>query len=177
MTRRVRTLMRKEFIELHRSPQLLRIVIIAPIVQLTMLGYAATTDVTHVPLVVVDQDRSPASRRLIERFAGSRYFEIVADEVVIATLATMLYVTLTATVIIRNLSYLNEMGYLQKVVHAILHSLTWWAATYLLVQLVWLVAPVPNAKQIIVIIHLAKLALEIADLIEDYSDACLTATA
>ncbi len=81
MTRRVRTLMRKEFIELRRSPQLLRIVIIAPIVQLTMLGYAATTDVTNVPLVVVDQDRSAASRRLIERFAASRYFEVVADEV------------------------------------------------------------------------------------------------
>jgi ABC-2 type transport system permease protein len=81
MTRRVRTLIRKEFIELLRSPQLLRIVIIAPIVQLTLLGYAATTDVTNVPIAIVDQDRSPASRRLIERFAGSRYFEIVADEV------------------------------------------------------------------------------------------------
>jgi ABC-2 type transport system permease protein len=81
MTRRVRTLIRKEFIELLRSPQLLRVVIIAPIVQLTLLGYAATTDVTNVPIAIVDQDRSPASRRLIERFAGSRYFEVVADEV------------------------------------------------------------------------------------------------
>ena len=81
MTRRVRTLIRKEFIELLRSPQLLRIVIIAPMVQLTLLGYAATTDVTNVPIAIVDQDRSPASRRLIERFAASKYFEIVADEV------------------------------------------------------------------------------------------------
>jgi ABC-2 type transport system permease protein len=81
MTRRVRTLIRKEFLELRRMPQLLRIVIIAPIVQLTLLGYAATTDVTNVPMVVVDQDRSPASRRLVERFAGSRYFQVVAEEV------------------------------------------------------------------------------------------------
>ena len=81
MTRRVRTLIRKEFLELRRMPQLLRVVIIAPIVQLTLLGYAATTDVTNVPLVVVDQDRSPSSRRLIERFAGSRYFKVVAEEV------------------------------------------------------------------------------------------------
>jgi ABC-2 type transport system permease protein len=79
--RRVRTLIRKEFLELRRMPQLLRIVIVAPIVQLTLLGYAATTDVTNVPLVVVDQDRSPSSRRLVERFAGSRYFEVVAEEV------------------------------------------------------------------------------------------------
>ncbi len=80
MTPRVRTLIRKEFLELRRMPQLLRVVIIAPIVQLTMLGYAATTDVTNVPLVVVDQDRSPLSRRLIERFAASRHFAIVAEE-------------------------------------------------------------------------------------------------
>jgi ABC-2 type transport system permease protein len=80
MTRRVRTLIRKEFLELRRMPQLLRVVIIAPIVQLTMLGYAATTDVTNVPVVVVDQDRSPLSRRLVEQFAASRYFAVVGEE-------------------------------------------------------------------------------------------------
>jgi ABC-2 type transport system permease protein len=80
MRRRVRTLVWKEFIELWRSPQLLRLVIVAPILQLTILGYAATTDVRHVPLVVVDGDRSPRSRQLIERFAASPYFDIVKEE-------------------------------------------------------------------------------------------------
>lgn len=80
MRRRIRTLIWKEFVELRRSPQLLRIVIIAPIVQLTMLGYAATTDVRHVPIVVVDGDRSPRSRQLIEHFAASPYFDIVREE-------------------------------------------------------------------------------------------------
>jgi ABC-2 type transport system permease protein len=80
MRRRIRALIWKEFIELRRSPQLLRLVIIAPILQLTMLGYAATTDVRHVPLVVVDGDRSPRSRQLIERFASSPYFDIVKEE-------------------------------------------------------------------------------------------------
>ncbi|MEO8483611.1 MAG: ABC transporter permease [Acidobacteriota bacterium] len=75
------TLMWKEFVELRRSPQLLRLVLIAPIIQLTMLGYAATTDVRHVPLAVVDGDRSPRSRQLIERFAASPYFDVVRDEV------------------------------------------------------------------------------------------------
>ncbi len=80
MNRRVRTLIAKEFIELRRTPQLLRLVLIAPILQLTLLGYAATTDVTNVPVVVVDQDRSTTSRRLVERFASSRYFDVVREE-------------------------------------------------------------------------------------------------
>jgi ABC-2 type transport system permease protein len=77
MIGRILTLVRKEFIELRRSPELLRLVLIAPVVQLTMLGYAATTDVHNVPIVVSDGDRSRLSRQLIEQIAGSRYFEMV----------------------------------------------------------------------------------------------------
>lgn len=80
MRGRIATLMWKEFIELRRSPQLLRLVLIAPILQLTLLGYAATTDVRNVPIVVVDGDRSPRSRDLVERFSASPYFEIVREE-------------------------------------------------------------------------------------------------
>jgi ABC-2 type transport system permease protein len=69
----------KEFLELRKSPQLLRIVLIAPVLQLCMLGYAATTDVRNVPIVVVDGDRSPDSRRLVEKFAASPYFHIVDE--------------------------------------------------------------------------------------------------
>jgi ABC-2 type transport system permease protein len=80
MRRRIAALIRKEFIELRRSPQLLRLIIVAPILQLTMLGYAATTDIRNVPIVVVDGDRSMQSRRLIERFAASPYFDVVSEE-------------------------------------------------------------------------------------------------
>ena len=75
--RRVRHLVRKELIELRRDPRLFGIVIMAPIIQLFMLGYAATTDVQHVPIVVADADRSRASRDLIALFNASPYFEIV----------------------------------------------------------------------------------------------------
>jgi ABC-2 type transport system permease protein len=70
-------MMRKEFIELSRDPRLFSIVIIAPIVQLTVLGYAATTDVKDVPTVIVDADRSAESRELISRFEASSNFKIV----------------------------------------------------------------------------------------------------
>jgi ABC-2 type transport system permease protein len=74
--RRTLFLIQKELIELTRDPRLFGIVIIAPILQLTVLGYAATTDVWNVPVVVADGDRSPASRDLIAQFDGSPYFSI-----------------------------------------------------------------------------------------------------
>ena len=74
---RLRHVVRKELIELRQDPRLFGIVIIAPIIQLTMLGYAATTDVRNVPVVVVDRDGSSASRELVSRFEASPSFEIV----------------------------------------------------------------------------------------------------
>jgi ABC-2 type transport system permease protein len=74
---RVIHLMRKELIELRQDPRLFGIVILAPILQLTILGYAATTDVKDVPMVVVDADRSTASRELLSRFEASDNFSIV----------------------------------------------------------------------------------------------------
>ena len=66
--RRLWYVMWKELLELRQDPRLFSIIFLAPVIQLTLLGYAATTDVKDVPLVVVDQDRSPASRQLISRF-------------------------------------------------------------------------------------------------------------
>jgi ABC-2 type transport system permease protein len=76
--RRVLFLMRKELLELKRDPRLFSIVIIAPIVQLAVLGYAATTDVKDIPIAIVDADRSTASRELVHRFEASANFKIVA---------------------------------------------------------------------------------------------------
>jgi len=77
---RLLSLIRKELIELRRDPRLFAIVIVAPLVQLTLLGYAATTDVHDVPLVVADEDRSSESRELVSRFDASQNF-VVADSV------------------------------------------------------------------------------------------------
>ena len=74
---RVLHLVRKEFIELRRDPHLFAVIILAPLLQLTLLGYAATTDVLNVPLIVVDQDQSSESHDLIARFDASQNFAIV----------------------------------------------------------------------------------------------------
>jgi len=76
--RRVLHLMRKELLELRKDPRLFAVVIIAPVLQLTILGYAATTDVRDIPLAIVDADRSTASRELVHRFEASANFKIVA---------------------------------------------------------------------------------------------------
>jgi len=76
-TQRLRCLVIKEFLELRQNPRLFGLVIVAPIIQLTMLGYAATTDVKDVPVVVADGDRSPESRTLIARFDASRNFTVI----------------------------------------------------------------------------------------------------
>jgi ABC-2 type transport system permease protein len=75
--KRVFHMVRKELIELRQDPRLFGIVIMAPIIQLTMLGYAATTDVRDVPLVVVDQDHTSESRDLVSRFDASQNFVVV----------------------------------------------------------------------------------------------------
>lgn len=74
---RLRVLIWKEFLEIRMNPRLIGIVVIAPILQLTMLGYAATTDVRDVPIVVADGDRSSDSRDLIQRFDASRNFTVI----------------------------------------------------------------------------------------------------
>ena len=74
---RLRCLVIKEFLELRQNPRLFGLVIVAPIIQLTMLGYAATTDVKDVPVIVADGDRSQASRALVARFDASPNFTVI----------------------------------------------------------------------------------------------------
>ena len=74
---RLRRLIFKELLELRGDPRLFGLVIVAPIIQLVLLGYAATTDVKDVAMVVADGDRSPASRNLIARFDASPNFTVV----------------------------------------------------------------------------------------------------
>jgi ABC-2 type transport system permease protein len=76
--KRILYVMWKEVLELRQDPRIFGVIFIAPVVQLTVLGYAATTDIRNVPVVVVDADRSTLSQELISRFAGSGIFEIVA---------------------------------------------------------------------------------------------------
>ncbi len=70
----------KEFFQLRQDKKMIPVMIVGPLVQLIALGFAANQDVYDVPMVLVDQDRSAASRDLVDRFTSSRYFEIKGSE-------------------------------------------------------------------------------------------------
>jgi ABC-2 type transport system permease protein len=74
----------KEFLQLRQDKKLIPTLFVGPLVQLLALGYAANVDVTDIPTLVVDQDRSQASRELLERFTGSGYFDLVGAEDAVA---------------------------------------------------------------------------------------------
>jgi ABC-2 type transport system permease protein len=69
--RAIRHLVRKEFRQVLRDRDMLRIIFLVPLIQLFVFAYAASTDLRNVPLGVLDQDRSATSRRLIEAFHRS----------------------------------------------------------------------------------------------------------
>ncbi len=66
----------KEFLQFKRDPRMFVLILIAPIVQLTFLGFAANLDVKLVRTIVFDQNKSVTSRDFVERFTSSGYFKI-----------------------------------------------------------------------------------------------------
>ena len=79
MRQRLISLIRKEFIQIIRDPRTMGLIIFIPIIQLFLLGYSATSDVRNIPLVVFDQDRSPASRELLDAYRAADYFSLAYD--------------------------------------------------------------------------------------------------
>src|SRR3970040_1672941 len=76
---RLFALMRKEFTQILRDPRTLALAILMPILQLFLLGYAATSEVRNLPLAVLDRDRSPASRALLDAYRAADYFNLAFD--------------------------------------------------------------------------------------------------
>lgn len=76
--RRILEMMRKEFLQILRDKRFLPLILLSPVLQLFLFGYAATQDVRHIRLGVLDEDRTGESRRLVNRFLHCGYFRLVA---------------------------------------------------------------------------------------------------
>src|SRR5262245_27753820 len=77
--RRILALMRKELLAILKDPRGRFSILVPPMLQTLIFGYAATFDLNNVPYAVLDQDRSAASRDLLARLDGSHVFRRVAD--------------------------------------------------------------------------------------------------
>jgi ABC-2 type transport system permease protein len=74
MRRAFAGLVKKEFIQVFRDPNMLRIIFLVPLVQLILFGYVVNTEVKRIALDVYDFDRSQLSRELVDAFQAGEYF-------------------------------------------------------------------------------------------------------
>jgi ABC-2 type transport system permease protein len=76
MLERLKHMLIKEFIQVFRDRKVFGMIFLAPLIQLVIFGYAASTDVRHIVTAVYDLDGTVASRDLAARFERSGYFGI-----------------------------------------------------------------------------------------------------
>ncbi|HHO47812.1 MAG TPA: ABC transporter permease [Desulfobacteraceae bacterium] len=76
MVVRILALIRKEFLALFRDKKSRLTIIVPPVIQLLVFGYAATFDLNHVRFALFNEDGAASSRELAARFSGSPAFEL-----------------------------------------------------------------------------------------------------
>jgi ABC-2 type transport system permease protein len=74
MLRTVKALIKKEFYQILRDRNMVRLIFIMPLVQLLLLGYAVSTDVKKIYLAIYDYDKSEMSREYVRSLSAGDYF-------------------------------------------------------------------------------------------------------
>ncbi len=67
----------KEFRQLSRDRLTLRMIVMVPLMQMIIFGYAINFDVKHLTMVVLDESRSFESRELVAKMQSSQYFDVI----------------------------------------------------------------------------------------------------
>lgn len=75
---RLRILLWREFVELRRDRFTLTVMLLIPVLQITLLAYAITTDFDHLPLCVLDRAHTRESRQLLSDITATRYFTVTS---------------------------------------------------------------------------------------------------
>jgi ABC-2 type transport system permease protein len=73
-------MLKKEFKQIFRTKEMLAIIFIMPIIQMTVLGFAITNEVKHIKLIVADHDKSKISREIVALFLNTDRFTFVSEE-------------------------------------------------------------------------------------------------
>lgn len=74
----LQALLRKEFRQIFRNPSIIRMMLVAPLMQLIVFPFAADFEVKNINLAVLDYDHSTYSHKLLDRLTASGYFRLVA---------------------------------------------------------------------------------------------------
>jgi ABC-2 type transport system permease protein len=69
-------LVKKELIEIIRQKELLFLMLVAPVIQIVILGYVISTDIRHVPVGIVNLSRGQTAARIVERVRRSPMFNV-----------------------------------------------------------------------------------------------------
>src|SRR5437762_3715265 len=69
----------KEFIIVWRDPMTLFFMFFPPLVEMIAFGYALDTDVKHMALVILNEDRTVESRQFVDRFVNTETFRVVGE--------------------------------------------------------------------------------------------------
>jgi ABC-2 type transport system permease protein len=69
----------KEFVQMRRDRITLAMMVVLPAMQLILFGFAIRTEVRHLPLVVLDESQSRASRELVAALENGGTFTVVGD--------------------------------------------------------------------------------------------------
>jgi ABC-2 type transport system permease protein len=75
MFERIRAIFIKEFKQVLRDPRMRMTIFVAPLIQVLVFGFAATTDVNNIPTAIYDLDNTRQSRDVIRAFTSSGYFD------------------------------------------------------------------------------------------------------
>ena len=67
----------KEFSHIRRQPATLVFMLLVPLLQTLIFGYAINLQIEHIPTVVFDLDGRDAARQLVESFTNTRSFQII----------------------------------------------------------------------------------------------------
>src|SRR5512147_356724 len=73
---RIRALIGKEFDQIRRDRRLILSLILPPVLQLTLFGFALSASVSHLRLGVVDESQTPESRELVATLTESQSFRL-----------------------------------------------------------------------------------------------------
>lgn len=73
---RLKALLVKEFLQMQRDKAVIFMMILIPVIQLLLFGFAINTDVKHLPTIVFDQCLQEESRDLLSSFTASGYFDV-----------------------------------------------------------------------------------------------------